>query len=83
MCFWSWRFPYFGNRGFWDIPFAMFFNLILGIGLVLLIFYVIKIFSKSYRKDEKEVLLNNLKRRLTMGEITQEEYERIKKLLEL
>lgn len=83
MCFWGWRFPYFWNGGFWGMPWMMIFGLIFWIIIILLVVYIAKNFFTGYRKDNKEELLNILKRRLANGEISEEEFERIKKILNL
>lgn len=83
MCFWGWRFPYFWDGGFWGMPLMMILSLIFWIAIILLVVYIAKSFFKGQGKDEKEELLNTLKRRLANGEITQEEFEKMKRILGL
>lgn len=82
MCFWSWRFPYFGYGGFWNMSFMLLSNLIFWISIILIIVYFSKNFSKIHKKADKEELLKIVKRKLASGEITQEDYDRIKRILD-
>ncbi len=81
MCFWGWRFPYFWNGGFWNMSFMMLLGLFFWISIILLIVYAIRSFSKGYIRNNKEEFLDTLKKRLSLGEITYEEYEKLKKII--
>lgn len=81
MCFWGWRFPYFWNGVFWNMPYMILFGLIFWIGIVLVIVYIIKNFYKSYRGNNKKEFLDILKKKLSTGEITSEEYEKLRKII--
>lgn len=81
MCFWGWRFLYFGNGFFGGMPFMILFGLIFWISVILIIVFAIKNFYKGDRGNNKEEILDVLKKRLSKGGITYEEYEKLKKII--
>lgn len=83
MCYWGWRFPYYYNGGFWGMPLMMILSGIIWIVVIFAIIYVIRHFLKEKDHNNKEELLNTLKIRLAKGEITSEEFEKLKKILGL
>lgn len=69
-----------GNYG-WGMGFGWFFMILFG-GLVAAgIVYVMKVVTERSARNERESALDILKRRYARGDITKEEYERIKKEL--
>lgn len=63
------------------MPFMILFGLIFGISVILIIVFAIKNFYKGDRDNNEEEILDVLKKRLSKGEITYEEYEKLKKTI--
>ncbi len=61
----------------------MIFGGIFWLIIILLILYTGRSLLKKNKKEDKENLLNALERRLANGEILEEEFKRLKKILNL
>ncbi len=79
MC-WYFRFPFWGTPWSWGFPFMMFVGLIFWIFVIGIFFYLVRQSQKYRHQHKKDELEDILRRRLIEGKITQEEYEKLRKL---